>query len=450
MTCGDVTYSKLPAILPFRLGDTDYLYTAELKKARHSPFRRVYFKRRLLTGEYESTWQEITSDKILKYGVVKIAIDSNKINFFEQSGVTLHLWNGDGYFEEETIGQSFWFGYLGQQYTLIKIEAGYTHCETGEELPFNETGIFYGIYDDEVQDNFDGTVNMTFQPLTKVFQNAELSDVDFSGVTTYTAGNIIAAIKNHQDSGGNYYFQKFISTWNIASNTTFTYDNIATASYVSGSTVWDAITGMAEAEGYIVYIGGDGAFNFASRSSTADVQFHFYGGTINKYGNPNIIININSYKPAKNKVYNKIRMKYLKADTSTSYVEATEVLNWLQTSSSNTFGQKKYEFTNLFVPTTATAQSIVDNLYAEYSELKREIQFETVYHPQVQILDLTRITFSNKYEDTSAIWGKATWGTTIWEGSVDASFSFYGDYFKIISVEHDIDDFSSKFTGELV
>ena len=263
-----------------------------IKKNKFEVFRRIYAKRRLKTGEYESTWQLVPEKYIISYGTIQNSVDDILPNHVKYSGFTLKVSNNEGFFSDETRSKSFFYDHLTRYRTLIKVEAGYIY--EGAELP-TETTLFLGILSDDFIYSEDTKMIFKIDHISKIFNEVmadEISDLD-SG---QTASDIITKIKNHQDDNGVSIFQKYITSgaWHIDA-TTINY-NIQTSSTLRNVSCWKLMQNLSEAESYIMYIAANGDFYFKDStdiSTTADYHFSGLNDPNKSYGHNIIEISVN-------------------------------------------------------------------------------------------------------------------------------------------------------------
>ena len=247
----------LPKTLPFILSDNNYLYNSEIKNSSHTPIRRLWMKRLGADGNYESSWQEIDDKKIISWGSISYGVDDKKINYFDQSGVTIKADNSDGYFSDETYYNSFWSGFISPYRTLVKIEAGLEVTDENGcagEVP-SISSLFYGLLTDELDVSYENVVSMPARALTSVFAEIPANRLPLNTMSTQTASEIVTLVKNYQDSSGTFLFRNFFSAgaWNIET-TTSRHGSLVTTTAVDDFTCLTLIERLAETEGMIFYV----------------------------------------------------------------------------------------------------------------------------------------------------------------------------------------------------
>lgn len=418
-------------------------------------FRRAYIKRKSAsTGLFEADWQPITP-YVIQWGSIKTGVDDVKLNRFTLSGITLQVDNKDGKFNDENNYNSLWYGYLTRYGTLLKIEAGYQGVADsfGWGFPWGEAwgavteypavptqGIF--LLDQEMPITSSNKISLNASSLKAVFEGVKANEIGGLG-PTQTASELVTKIRDHTDGAGNFIFRQFISaaSWSIQATTN--YYNIATSTALDNEgTAWDFMTKIAEAEGYVVYINRFGGLVFGDRTpNTSASQFSFYGQGFSRQN----VMRVNSYKEALNKVYNTIKVKYLPADTTTSYVTAGTTTAITPANVQWKYGARIYDsIDNTFIVNTATAQGIADNLFNEYSIVKNEVEFDAKFHPELDPLDRVDINHYSYNLANKTLWDAFNWGGDNWaiEGE---NFDWDSKPFKILSKTINLDTFKETF-----
>ena len=412
----------------------------EIEKPVASVFRRAWIKRRsATTALLESGWTEITT-YVKSWGSLKKAVDDIRLNRFKYDGIELIVRNDEGKFNIETDINSLWYGYLTRYKTLLKIEAGYI-ADDGTELPTDASlGVF--IVTDEIPIS-SATNEATIQAksLASIFDEVRAVNINGLGATL-TASDLIARIRDHTDGSSNYIFRDFITSTSWVIQTTTSNYNFATSSAYQDKSAWDLMAQLAESEGFIVVLNRSGGIEFRDRDErTTTSAFDFYGQT---YANPSII-SLNEYKQAMDKYYNYFVMKYQDADTNTSYLTAgtlasvsPSVLQWK-------YGQRTYNFENTWAVNTATAQTLVNNLYNEFSELKNELNITCKLIPQLEISDKVTVSYRSYSAEGFTQWDGFDWDGANWADEKGENFDWNLLPFKVLSIETDLENFTTTF-----
>lgn len=421
----------------------------EIERPVSTVFRRASIRRRqTVDGLYESSWFDITS-YVKKWGTFNIGIDAVRFNRFVFSGVTLVVNNINGAFNPEGDASSIWNGYLTRYRTLLRIQAGYVQ-DDGTELPTDTTqGIF--ILDGEI--SIDATTmeaTLNFKSLVSPFEEVRASEL--GGIyTTQTASDIFARIRDHTDGSSRFVFQQFISSgaWNI--NTTTLNYFLSASSAVADMSVWDLMNKLSEAEGKIVIITRTGGLQFRDRDpNTTTVAFAMKG-----LGSPRMnIIGLKSYYEPIDKFFNFYRLKYLDADTSSSFLTAGTITTIDPSNTSWKYGVRTYEFENTFFANTTTAQNAINSLFSLTSIMRSELQLDVAFTPHVEISDRVSVTYLSYDTTQGDIWGIGDWASDAatayddganWDAEAGELFDFDAREFRILSKSTDLDNFVTEF-----
>jgi hypothetical protein len=412
---------------------------SQIKKSSMTVFRRILMKRRGTDGEYEANWQTLPSYSIKKFGSIDKGIDPVRQNHYASSGFNFEVENTDGYYSDIAEDKSFFFGQLSRYRTLVKVEAGYID-DDGSELP-TDPSLFVGLLKPDMPYTHNNLIKFGADHLDQIFKEFPSDRVPGLGAVQ-TAKSIIEKIRDTTDGADNLIFQKYISSggWNITSSSR-TY-NIATTASLEGKSVWDFMKQLSEAENNMLFIDRRGSFNFIEKDASGTSVYHFsgIGDSDNTYGR-NILKNISVDDDIRN-VYNRVRIKYDKADTSGSYKIKNESWTWGDSSSSNKYGIKTYEYENLFM-TEAVASETAITIFDEYSTAKQVVQMQTKFVPQLDILDIVDATYSTVVRTGNALWGKFTWDNALWGERSGKNIDIDGDY-KITKITHNLGNFTTK------
>lgn len=413
---------------------------ATINKPVCNVFRRAYIKRRSnTTGLYETDWFEIT-DYIKKWGTIKTAIDDVKLNDFKHSGINITCINDEGKFNPESDVSSFWYNYMTRFRTLLKIESGY---ETSEdiELPSTSTQGIFILTNDVPINVVRNEALFQFKSIVSVFDEVLVTDVVGMGITG-TASELITKIKDHTDGAGNYVFQQFISSGAWSIQTTTTNYNCVTSTSLDGLSCWEFMQKMAEAERNILLINRIGDFEFRDRDErTTTSQFNFYGQGFKDQN----VIKLNSYNEPISKFYNYVRLKFLEADTSTSYVTSGTTTSVDPSATAWKYGVRKYEFENEFIINTATAQIIADDIRNEFDEIREELKVTAKFMPQLEISDKVSFSYRNYSLADHPLWDVVDWDDFDWADEEGDILNWVDIGFKVLSKKTNLDKFTTDF-----
>ena len=311
-----------------------------IKRNNHKIFRRLYMKRRVEGGDYETDWQEISNAYITKWGTIKFSVDDVKPDFYKFSGYDFAVSNYDGLFGPEGDADSFFYSALTRYKTLVKVEAGYLdynlvtgYYDLGKydeasyddttglylEYPTNPT-LYIGLVSWDNVYSSNPEVQFRTNHLTSIFNDIPADRLTNMN-STMTASDVIEKIRDYTDASGTSYFQKYISltAWTI--QTTTNYYLFSTDTSLQGLTCWELMTKLAGAENYTVRVDRVGDFYFQERSNIpTETAWHFSGiGDTDKSWGHTILEDGMKVDENIRKVYNRIKIKFDKNDTTTSY-----------------------------------------------------------------------------------------------------------------------------------
>lgn len=448
-------------------------------------FRRLYIKRRNSSdGLYEADWFEITDD-VKKFGKTKQDIDSVRVNTFAFSNMKVVVNNDDGQFNEHSDEASYWYNYLNMQRTLVKLDIGFTartQISGGpmvvQDVPepsyydssrwdiafWDEEGtstLFVGLLSGDIDYSDKNEVALNIKPLTSVFQDFPARNLTGWTSAGFTASNFMALIRDQTDGAGSFVFRPFFndttSNWDISTTSVVYSDlNTSTAAGVLDKSVWEVITKLAEAESFVPYITRAGAFKFVSRTAnttTASYEFHGAGDYSTEYGQT--IKSISNFGKKLSKFYSRVQVKYAEANTSSSYEVVEATLTVSPASSAWMLGARTLAIENMFIPSSAVALSLAQTIFNDVSALKNEVTFRTTLVPHLDILDRISIHYDPSPITPQSLWDQYNWADDTTSTSYDLIFDssrgdgmlLYGQEFKFLSIEVDVDNLECTFVA---
>jgi len=421
---------------------------AEIKKNNHKAFRRLYMKRRELNGEYETDWQLIPDRDVINYGSISYSIDDIKPDFYKIESVGFKLTNYDGDYGPETDDKSFFYQKLTRAKTLIKFEGGYEDKD-GNEFPTNAS-LFVGVLDWDMIYKSNPELSLKAKSLTSVFEDFP-SDQIPSLNSSQTAIEILTKIRDFQDAGSTFYFQKFITSGGWYMTAGSTYYDISTGTTLQSKSVWQLMQNLANAENAVVYIDRSGDFYFKPKSDiTTTADFHFSGiGDDDKSWGHNILKDGITVDENIRKVYNRIKIKFNKDDTTTSYYIRNETWQWGDSSSSFLYGVKELKYENTFLEST-TAQTIGETLYDEFVRPKNEIKIKAKFIPHIMVQDRCTVTYKKQRYFGDALWGAFLWGHAVWGERLGYNIDLNNENVRLLKVSHNLDNFTTNVTSRSV
>ena len=246
----------------------------------HVPVRRLYIKRKLVSGDYETDWKRVDIvdgiDQVIEWGSVSYEIDSDPSTdqaSFDISGVNLKVINDLGFWNNEKSSSSYFYPddvYLTRKYTRIKMEAGYIDAD-GEEQ--GVCTIFEGLIE-SVSTHEDRVATINAMSYLYVLKNYPISDRNYTA-----APESISDIVN--DIFGLDKVSDFI---HLETNDPGLDGTIEDPSQLSGD-YWEVIQRLAFLSSSVPLLMGevigselDGqVFKFIPREPVGDIKWTFYG-----------------------------------------------------------------------------------------------------------------------------------------------------------------------------
>lgn len=461
-----------------------------IKAAKSRVFTRCYVKRRSAsTGLFESSWQEITDD-VKKFGKITNAIDAQRRSKFTFGTAKIVVENSSGRYNPHNDISSFWYGYLNQQRTLVRIDAGFLYSTkdangvyTNYEFPLaaqwdtvpwdggqsiwdaeQSSTVFTGVISGDIVFSETNEVTFNIKPLVSIFQDFPAKNLTGWTSTGMTASQFVTMVRDQTDGAGNFLFRPFFQDttayWDI-STTSNTYANLntSTANDVIDKNVFEIIEKLSEAEDFVPYVSKEGLFKFISRGSGLSVtSFEFYGAGAQNSEYGNTIKKVSSYGFRASKFYSGVQIKFNEASTATSYVTVETTMTVSGTNIPWVLGAKTLKIENNYIQTTATALALATNIFNDSSALKNEIEFETTFIPHLDLFDRISVTYDPNPISTSSLWDQRNWADDFTSTSDDLIFDaqendsllLQGQEFKFISIELDLDNYSNKILAREV
>lgn len=461
-----------------------------IKAPSSSVFKRAFIKRReSSTGLFESSWTSISSD-IKSYGKITNQIDTARRYKLTFGNAKITVENSDGRYNPHSDLGSLWYGFLNQQRTLVKIEAGFTYSQknangiwVNSEFPSDSlwdenawdapdslwdatvsSTVFTGVISGDIVFSDTNEVVFNIKPLQSVIQEFPARNLTGWTSTGMTASQFITMIRDQTDGAGSYIFRPFFGDtttyWDIAT-TTSVYANLNTsgAKDIVDKNVWEIVEKLAEAENYIAYVTRSGVFKFADRANVATAtvfEFHGSGSFNTTYGHT--IKKVNSYGFRASKYYSRVQIKYVDSDTITSYQVQESTLTVSGGNNPWVLGSKTLAIENFYISNTATASTLATTIYNDVSALKTEVEFETTFIPHLDLFDRFSINYDPNPFNQSSLWDQNNWAADdtstasdlIFDSANYDSLLLSGQEFKFLSFEIDLDNFQNKFIAREV
>jgi len=465
-----------------------------MKSAIKSPsigiFRRAYIRRRTLgTGLFEEDWLEISTD-IKSYGKITIQVDNGRRGKLTFSNAKIVVDNKLGKYNPHTSQNSLWYGFLNQQRTLLKIEAGFvnqtkndngiwTRNEFNDQTTWDESvwdadsavwdfeetsSIFIGIISGDLLQSDKNDVSLNVKPLISVFQDFPARNLTGYTSTGMTASKFVEMVRDQTDGAGNFIFRPFFdnttSNWDIsATSNVFENLNTSTAKDVIDRNVWEVIEKIAEAENFVPYVNKDGVFKFISRSSVdSSIAYEFHGaGSFNtEYGQT--VKEVQSFGFPISKFYSRVSVKFREGDTQTSYEVVEASLTVDGNSNAWALGVRTLDIENIYIQDTTAAEFMAQEIFDDVSSLKNEIKFTTTFIPHLDLFDRFKVYYDPAPVSVQNLWDQNNWADDgvdseeylIFDKTDGDSILLRGEEFKFLSFEIDLDNLENTFLAREV
>ncbi|MDI6756447.1 MAG: hypothetical protein QME32_00325 [Endomicrobiia bacterium] len=436
-----------------------------LQKPVARVFRRFSIKRRLdnSTGEYESAWFDI-SDDVKKWGKIGWSLDEKQYAFFQQGNVNMIAVNDRGQFNAEGNAGSYWSGYLTRYKTLARIEAGFLDEDGVEVPPAGATGEastssqFIGVITEPIELTDDNEAVISIKSLTSVLEDVPanllaVASAGAAGAGQLTASGLMTRMQNVTDSSSNFILRKFITStlWNIEA-TTNTLSALDTTTALDSYNCWTLAKKLAEASNKAVWITKIGGLNFKAQTPTTTVEFLFSGNPYNNSTYGHTIKTIRSMEEDYDYLYNRVRIKFGTADTSTAWKEKKETWVVGDSTTSWKYGVKTLEIQNTWMD-SLTADNIASTLYVSLNKLTEKVTVDCKFIPTLNLLNYCQIDYDVISND-SVRWDFFLWANgggasgieANWDSSASPIYDFVSKFFKIIGLEHNIEQMETSVT----
>ena len=363
----------------------------KLDKTRLS--RKLYIKRRLISGSYEGSWTQIDNwngrNRVISWGEHSVQIDESPgiIGAFEVSGIAIIADNNDGLFNIETSANSIWnpeTTYLNRRYTKIKIDVGY--LDDNDDI-VGETTVFEG-YIESVTLSEDGQATIECLSYQNIFTRYPINDLSLTGSATASA--TLTSILNQSKITD-------VLPYNAPS---LTNDYTIPDRTALDGTYWDVIQEIAFTSSSTITLETD-TFKVEPRTP-GSVQWNFKGSGSDEQVD---IYQILSYD---DEGIGKIRV-YFKEDGGSTVAQSTDATILLKYLS-------EPELVDLSRVDSSDKQGVLDDLLDKWENNIPVIEFEAKFLlNQISLLD--KITLDIRGRQTPSLseggilWGSgATWG----------------------------------------
>ena len=419
-------------------------------------FRHFYIRRRLddSSGNYETSWFDI-SDEVKSWGNISWELDEKQYAHFQQSNVSIVCQNHNGQFNSEDNAGSYWSGYLTRYKTLVKIQVGFLDT-AGSEVPPTSTSEastpsqFVGVITEPIELTGNNEAVINIKALTSVLEDvpANLLVVASAGA----AGNgqmspytLMVRMRDVTDGSSNLILQRFISSgaWDLESGTQ-TMTALDTLTSLDGYNCWTLAKKLAETANKSVWIDKLGGLHFKAQTPTSAVQFIFSGNPYNNTTYGHTIKDVESMIEDYDYLYNRVRVKFGTTDTSTSWKKKQETWVVGDSTTSWKYGVKTLEIDNTWLSST-TADNIASTLYASLNQITEKVELKCKFIPTLALLNRTSVEYDVVRADATR-WDFFNWDNANWDTSVSPVYDFVAKEYKIIGLEHDIDNMETNVT----
>jgi len=412
---------------------------AQIDSNIHRPVRRLWIKRKLVTGLYETDWQRVDTvdgeDQVIEWGTVTHEIDadpSTEQSTFDISGVTIKIRNDKGLWNNEKSSTSLFFPddvYLTRKFTRIKIEAGYIDTD-GEEQ--GVCTVFEGLIE-SVSVSEDRAAIINTMSYLYVLKNYPISDRAY----TATTADVSAIIS---DLFGLSKVSNFIY---LATNTPALDGEIADKTTLEGD-YWQVIQRLAFLSNSVPVLVGEiigseangQSFKFVSRAPIGASKRTFYGSGTSA---PDIY-SIDSYDDEGAK---RVVLRW-NDDTSSLFAQ-----------SSNDSLKEKYLNKTSEVDVSdlsnADRQPLLNALlsYWEYPRESLTFSCKTMLN-NINVMDLINISIPGVYPDDCDRWGFGVWGEVVGSAARAGLIIDVETQFLVTSVSLDVDNWKTTIKCERV
>lgn len=383
--------------------------------------RRLYIKRRLVSGDYETDWVRVDlkngKDQVLSWGTISYGIDYNPSSdqaSFDIGAVTLTLRNDAGYWNQENSPFSWFyppFTYLNRKLARVKIEQGYVDSDDTE---IGTATIFEGLIE-EVTINEDTKANVKVMSYLYILKQVSISTLSY-GAVSRSVSDIITDILSVPA------ISPYITAGTISPGNDI---DITDVSELTGD-CWKVLQNLALLSDSVPIIRYDNTLDFIPREPTMSSVFDFRGAGTSF---PNIF-NIADYD---DEGASRVVLRWeeqsgtLSAETSNSLL----ALKYKQVPSSVNIGNVA----------TGDKQSVLDALLARWEFPKPYISFTTKSMLTiVNILDRITLTIKGNYPENGPRWGIGVWGAGTWLTARGAILTNTEDPYMVTGIEHNLDE----------
>lgn len=412
---------------------------AQIDSNIHRPFRRLWIKRKLASGAYESDWKRVDTidgeDQVIEWGTVTYEIDADPAtdqSTFDISSVTIKIRNDNGLWNNERSSTSLFFPddvYLTRKFTRIKIEVGYLDTDDEEQ---GACTIFEGLIE-SVSVSEDRVAIINTMSYLYVLKNYPISDRSYSA----TPADISTLIS------GIFGLSKVSEFIYLDTNSPALDGEIADPSELEGD-YWQVIQRLAFLSnsvpvlvGEVIGSEGNGqSFKFIPRTPVGTSKRVFYGsGTTD----PDIY-SIDNYDDEGAK---RVVLRW-NDDTSSLFAKSsndTLIEKYLSKTS-------EVDVSDLSV---SDRQLLLDALLAYWENPRESLTFSCkMMLNNINVMDLINISIPGVYPEDVDRWGFGVWGEVIGSAARAGLIIDAENEFLVTGVSSDIDNWKTTIKCEKV
>lgn len=335
--------------------------------------RKCYIKRLKTNGEYESTWQDVSTD-IMQWGTINTGFsDGVYLGEFNESNLTIVFNNQTRKYNREVDPSSFFNGFKTRYKTKFKIEIYAVDNGDNDVL----LRAWYGICLANPTTSSNGEMSFDVSPITKVLQMYTALGIDQTAATTQELiERLIYKIQN-----GTSIFSQYFEGYSINPDA-ISCMTITTPTIKDKETVLDKIRDYSLYQDFFYYVDNSGYFVWTNREATTSIVWELNGAgqTDSTYGTNIVSIN-NEYDDLDN-TYSRVVIEYktngvvteqtfsgLRAsDDSGSLSDADSVtlFNWLKIN--NYLDTETYALAHIYVSGSSSLTTYLDVTWPLYKD----------------------------------------------------------------------------------
>jgi hypothetical protein len=423
------------------------------------PSRKLYVKRRLVDGTYETDWQRVDIvdgyDTILNWGKVSYAIDSDPSAdqaSFDISAITIKAKNTTGFWKKETQSGSFFYPqetYLTRQMSKIRVT-----CATvsSEDIELIETVMFEGFIE-TVTTSEDQTATIKCLSYLYILKQYSIADLGYSGGPARDVSLIVNDIVSQSK------ITEFFDVGDIIPK----YDTeIAHPGDLQGD-YWEVLQKLALLSGSVIIFSGAIGGGFVWGQFTWGETGAFWGPDI---ATAKQTFNFVSREPSETVAWALRGHGTGTAEvyTATNYDDegaGRVVMRWeesggaLYSETSDVNLKLKYKIKPLSVDlelvSNSDKSSVLSTLLEIWETPKPSIVLNCRFlYNYIKVGDRVTYETLGVSNDDLPIWGQFIWGGFTWKTPKGAVLFPFGQNFYVTEVFHNIQDWTTSIRCEII